>query len=103
MNMRIISFFLAAIPATSLMLPAYAQLQPTILNQSTQKSDLEESKLSSHKHYINKAGRNIHSPSKSIDYKVPNGVSAKCVDGTYSFSKTHRGTCSHLGGVARWL
>ncbi len=30
------------------------------------------------------------------------GASAKCVDGTLSYSASHRGTCSHHGGVAIW-
>jgi len=33
----------------------------------------------------------------------PPGATALCRDGTYSFSRTHSGTCSHHGGVARWL
>lgn len=31
-----------------------------------------------------------------------NGATAKCADGTYSFSAHHSGTCSHHGGVAVW-
>ncbi|MEV4442926.1 DUF3761 domain-containing protein [Streptomyces sp. NPDC049577] len=31
------------------------------------------------------------------------GASALCNDGTYSYSAHRRGTCSHHGGVARWL
>jgi len=34
---------------------------------------------------------------------VPPGATARCVDGTYSFSQHHSGTCSHHGGVAAWL
>ncbi|MEU2103500.1 DUF3761 domain-containing protein [Nocardia sp. NPDC019255] len=33
----------------------------------------------------------------------PAGASAQCQDGTYSYSKHRRGTCSNHGGVARWL
>lgn len=33
----------------------------------------------------------------------PPGATAKCRDGTYSFSQHRSGTCSHHGGVARWL
>ncbi len=33
----------------------------------------------------------------------PQGATALCRDGTYSFSKHHGGTCSHHGGVALWL
>ena len=34
---------------------------------------------------------------------VPTGATAKCADGTYSFSQHRSGTCSHHGGVAEWL
>ncbi len=34
---------------------------------------------------------------------APPGATARCRDGTYSFSKHHQGTCSHHGGVAAWL
>lgn len=33
----------------------------------------------------------------------PPGATALCRDGTYSFSKHRSGSCSHHGGVARWL
>ncbi len=33
----------------------------------------------------------------------PPGATAVCRDGTYSFSQHHSGTCSHHGGVAKWL
>jgi hypothetical protein len=33
----------------------------------------------------------------------PPGATAICRDGTYSFSQHRSGTCSHHGGVARWL
>jgi uncharacterized protein YgiM (DUF1202 family) len=32
----------------------------------------------------------------------PSGATAKCRDGTLSYSKNRRGTCSHHGGVAVW-
>lgn len=35
--------------------------------------------------------------------KAPDGASAQCRDGTYSFSAHRRGTCSHHHGVATWL
>jgi len=34
---------------------------------------------------------------------APAGATARCRDGTYSYSQNHRGTCSHHGGVAQWL
>jgi len=51
--------------------------------------------------YENSAGRCVQSPQKSA--KAPAGASAKCRDGSYSFSQSRSGTCSHHGGVASWL
>jgi hypothetical protein len=34
---------------------------------------------------------------------APPGATARCRDGTYSFSQHRSGTCSHHGGVAEWL
>lgn len=33
----------------------------------------------------------------------PDGATAQCRDGAYSFSRHHTGTCSGHGGVAQWL
>nr|WP_273944661.1 DUF3761 domain-containing protein [Kutzneria chonburiensis] len=35
--------------------------------------------------------------------RSPAGATAKCKDGTYSFSQHRSGTCSGHGGVAVWL
>jgi energy-converting hydrogenase Eha subunit F len=51
--------------------------------------------------YINAYGNMVLRPYKAP--AVPAGASAKCWDGTFSFSQTRRGTCSHHGGVAEWL
>ena len=42
-------------------------------------------------------------PTPKYFNSVPAGATAKCRDGTYSFSQHRRGTCSHHGGVAQWL
>jgi hypothetical protein len=34
---------------------------------------------------------------------APAGATGQCKDGTYTMSKTHSGSCSHHGGVAKWL
>jgi len=34
---------------------------------------------------------------------TPANATARCKDGTYSYSKGHTGACSHHGGVAEWL
>jgi len=51
--------------------------------------------------YVNSAGNTVCSPEESSS--SPSGATAQCVDGTYSFSQSRRGTCSHHGGVAQWL
>lgn len=58
--------------------------------------------LSSDTEYKNVNGSDVHSPAYSTN-GVPAGASARCSDGTYSFSMNHRGTCSHHGGVDQWL
>lgn len=63
----------------------------------------DESALIEHGHYTNKQGREVHSPAHTKNGKAPAGATAKCGDGSYSFSESHRGTCSHHGGVAGWL
>ncbi len=42
-------------------------------------------------------------PSPYYAPTAPVGATAKCRDGTYSFSQHRSGTCSHHGGVAEWL
>lgn len=51
--------------------------------------------------YVNSAGNTVCSPENSPT--APAGATAECTDGTYSFSESRSGTCSHHGGVARWL
>jgi hypothetical protein len=51
--------------------------------------------------YVNSAGNTVCSPEESPS--APAGATAQCADGTYSFSQSRSGTCSHHGGVSRWL
>ena len=53
------------------------------------------------KHYTNSRGERVQSPTRYNS--APAGATALCRDGTYSFSRSRRGTCSHHGGVAKWL
>jgi hypothetical protein len=63
----------------------------------------DESQLVDHGHYVNNSGAEVHSPAHSKTGAPPSGATAKCRDGTFSFSQHHRGTCSHHGGVATWF
>jgi uncharacterized protein YraI len=53
------------------------------------------------KYYTNSKGEKVQSP--TYYNTAPAGATAQCRDGTYSFSRSNRGTCSHHGGVRRWL
>jgi len=59
------------------------------------------SSLSNDNYYTNVDGNSVHSPAYSSS--VPSGASARCKDGTYSFSQNRSGTCSGHGGVSSWL
>jgi len=48
--------------------------------------------------YTNVDGNYVQSPGSD-----PSGATAKCRDGTYSYSQHRSGTCSYHGGVAEWL
>lgn len=52
------------------------------------------------RYYINTYGHRVQSPTRYNSR--PAGATALCRDGTYSFSQSRRGTCSHHGGVDKW-
>ena len=51
--------------------------------------------------YTNSKGQTVQRPENCSS--APKGATAQCRDGSYSFSQSHSGTCSHHGGVAKWL
>ena len=51
--------------------------------------------------YVNSQGQTVKRPENCS--AAPQGATAQCRDGSYSFSQSRRGTCSHHGGVAKWL
>lgn len=53
------------------------------------------------KYYTNKDGYRVQSP--TYYNSQPKNATALCKDGTYSFSRNRRGTCSGHGGVQKWL
>ena len=104
--MRIVRRIAAALTAllvASLFQPAwFAPFAPTAaLARGCFQPD--EAGLESHQHYHSRRdGCDVHGPAKSRDGAKPEGASAKCRDGTWSFSHTRSGTCSRHGGVERW-
>jgi hypothetical protein len=53
--------------------------------------------------YVNRYGEDVQAPSRSLIGDAPDGATARCGDGTFSFSHSHAGTCSRHGGVDQWL
>jgi hypothetical protein len=51
-------------------------------------------------YYRNSDGVCVHRPASGPG--APSGATAKCKDGTLSYSTHRQGTCSHHGGVAVW-
>lgn len=80
------------------------EVKPQATEQSVVKPSVPTSKDSPKslppKTYTNSQGNTVQSPTH-YDSK-PAGASAKCKDGTYSFSQSRRGTCSGHGGVSVW-
>ncbi len=80
-------------------------------HQSHHSSTTTHTRSASHSHssthsqsshyYTNVDGKRVHRPVHATH--TPARATAKCGDGTYSFSQHTRGTCSHHGGVANWV
>lgn len=68
---------------------------------SKEKTSIKVPYSSPIKYYTNSSGEKVQSPTHYNS--LPAGATALYRDGTYSFSRSRRGTCSHHGGVARWL
>jgi hypothetical protein len=76
--------------------------RPQVVLHSRSDWSASQTTLSNNSHYTNVDGQTVHSPAYSSG-GVPAGATAQCADGTYSFSQHRQGTCSHHGGVAKWL
>jgi hypothetical protein len=67
---------------------------------SNPKADSSKANCTSNGAYVNSKGQSVKRPENCSS--APTGATAQCRDGTYSFSQSRRGTCSHRGGVAKW-
>jgi resuscitation-promoting factor RpfB len=70
-------------------------------SRSAQSADQPKPNCKDNGTYVNSKGQTVKSPETCS--AAPQGATAQCRDGTYSFSGSRRGTCSHHGGVAKWL
>jgi hypothetical protein len=101
----------SAPPVVQTLPPAPPTQQPapptTAPQQATTRSDTSGSGNSGggsgacgQDYYRNSDGVCVHRPASGPG--APAGATAKCNDGTYSYSTHRSGTCSHHGGVAVW-
>jgi hypothetical protein len=90
---------------TPTLIPTHVYIAPTTsyIPPTQAPANQTNGQLDNNNYYTNSAGNTVHGPANTVDGSVPAGASAKCGDGTYSFSQSSRGTCSHHGGVAQWL
>jgi hypothetical protein len=99
--MSFVRRLISALALASILLPAFAQTsQPTTQDQQQQQQQ-SKPKCTDNGTYVNSKGETVKRPENCSS--APQGATAQCRDGSYSFSQSHRGTCSHHGGVAKWL
>jgi hypothetical protein len=85
--------------------PVCTQTPSTVPSASTSNTSSDRSTgkvtCSDNGTYTNSQGEKVKRPEACSG--APTGATAQCQDGTYSFSRNRRGTCSHHGGVAKWI
>ncbi len=87
--------------STTYVLPASRTKSVSIPSSRSNQTPTVARPTESVRHYTNNQGQRVQSPTRYTS--VPAGATARCKDGTFSFSRSKRGTCSHHGGVAEWL
>jgi hypothetical protein len=94
---------LASILALSMLLSTspFAQTAQPSNTQPTPEQHKSQPKCTDSGTYVNSKGETVKRPENCS--AAPQGATAQCRDGSYSFSQSRRGTCSHHGGVAKWL
>src|ERR1700689_3201394 len=100
--MSFVRRFASVFALAALLLPSlFSQTPQPSTNQQTQQQEKQKPKCTDNGTYTNSKGETVKRPESCS--AAPQGATAQCVDGTYSFSQSRRGTCSHHGGVAKWL
>lgn len=102
-RMSFVRRFASTITLATVLLSSLFAQTPQPSSQSTQQQQQQKSqpKCTDTGTYVNSQGQTVKRPENCST--VPQGATAQCQDGSYSFSQNRRGTCSHHGGVAKWL
>jgi hypothetical protein len=92
---RLISVFALA----AILLPALAaNISTTFDKPSPQRRQQQKPRCTDNGTYTNSKGETVKRPENCS--AVPQGATAQCADGTYSFSQSRRGTCSFLTTIS---
>jgi Protein of unknown function (DUF3761) len=81
--------------------PALRPLPAPTIAAAPPARSAQESSFCDGDYYRNSDGNCVHRPQQAA--VSPPGATARCNDGTYSFSQHRQGTCSGHHGVAQWL
>lgn len=95
---------LAAVAILAFSVSGFAGASQTSTHHGPAAHSYHHSTTTAHTHrsyYGNRSGHRVHTPVQAL--ATPAGATARCGDGSYSFSEHRRGTCSHHGGVGSWL
>src|SRR5216683_6288271 len=96
--------FVSLVPLATVVLTSLSAQAPLPLpHQPTSQQQQQKShpKCTDNGTYVKKKGETVKRPENCS--AAPQGATAQCRDGRYSFSQSRRGTCSHHRGVAKWL
>jgi hypothetical protein len=88
------------VPATAAPAPVRSPA-PVLAAPPAQRGPVTSASCDEGTHYLNSDGACV--PRPLVAPAPPAGATARCVDGTYSFSQHAQGTCSGHGGVAQRL
>ena len=98
---RGLSFVLVATVLAFQLVAAQAPSQPSGTAQNHTATQQTKQQCTDNGTYVNSKGQTVKRPETCSAARA--GATAQCRDGSYSFSRSRRGTCSHHGGVAKWL
>jgi hypothetical protein len=108
MRLRCPSCLLAAVALVAVLFPQQIAASAQSSSPSSQRATAsvtaphqDKANCTNNGTYVNSRGQTVKRPEDCSS--APQGATAQCRDGTYSFSMNRRGTCSHHGGVANWL
>src|SRR2546430_15868754 len=99
---QILAFVFAFVPQPLIsQSPHQSSAESAVASTTRPKQSKPKPNCANNGTYVNSKGETVRRPENCS--APPEGATAQCRDGSYSFSRSRRGTCSRHGGVAKWL